>query len=155
MKDLAKKYAPIAAAALGLLAIILFFAADAIVMEVSVFGETMKEGVNGLEVTFGKDDGKFVFMSFLTLLITIGGIACSVLAYLGKGDKFDIIAAACFALAMIFFFCTKAFYVSVYDVPSEVAEYLKLAAGSVLAAIFTLLSAVCAIAPRAMDKFLK
>lgn len=159
MKDMVKKYAPIAAPVIAALGLILFLAMNAITVEMSAMGMTISDSAKGWDVMTGGENGKFAFMVFVTVLLAVGGIVCSVLSYLGKGEIFALIATACYALAAIFFFCTVGFYCSANDVSKsdieKVGGSIKLAAGAVLAAILMILAAACAIAPKAMDKFLK
>ncbi len=141
--DKIKKWLPLGAAVAGVLALILFLACNAIVVE-TPFGD---EGANGIEAM---KDGEFVFMILLTILLVVAAVVCSVLAFLQPENKlFAIIAAACFALAAIFFFSTKGFFLTANDWNKidAVKDAYKLGFGSVIGAILSVVGAGAVITP--------
>ncbi len=134
--DKIKKWLPLGAAVAGVLAVILFIACPALVIDAG-YG---KADANGIEVM---KDGEFVFMILLTLLVAAAAIACSVLSYLTGNKLFALIAAACFAVAAIFFFSTEGFFLTANDWNKIDAakEAYKLGFGSVIAAILSIVGA--------------
>ena len=154
-----KKFAPVIAAALGVIAIIMIF------LPAIVAG---KNDYSGLKIVFGYKETvksltgeskvellKFSFMNLLPYLLVLAGAALCVLSFLGKGNKyFAYVAIACFALAAIFFFCVIPFTL-LADYLQDAADKLgvnakeewKLGAGSVIAAICSILAAACTAAP--------
>ena len=152
-----KKFAPVIAAALGVIAVIMIF------LPAIVAG---KNNYSGLKIVFGYmettlsgklevDLFKFSFMNLLPYLLVLAGAALCVLSFLGKGNKYFVYAAiACFALAAIFFFCAIPFTL-LADYLQDAADKLgvnakegwKLGAGSVIAAICSIFSAACTAAP--------
>ncbi|MBQ8405447.1 MAG: hypothetical protein IJX09_02240 [Clostridia bacterium] len=113
-----ERFIPVIAAALGVIAIIMFFL-PAITIKVgdevvnyngwqAIFGLTEKKDVLGSEVTL--EYLTFSFMNLLTLILVAAGIVLCVLSFLGKGNKFfAFIAIACFIVAGVFFFLTVQF----------------------------------------------
>lgn len=158
-----KKFAPLAAAVAAVIALIMIFL-PAIVVE--------EETYSGLKVIFGYSEKApgmggitleievfaFSFMNLLTYLLVIAGGVCGVLAFM-KSDKpiFTWIAAACLALAGIFFFCSVGFTVLSKDLVDLGAtkENFKLGAGAVIGGIVSILGALCAIAPTALKALKK
>ncbi len=144
--DKVKKYLPLSAAIAGALALLLFVVCDAVVADLGWLGEM---GVSGMDAM---TDGKFVFMMFLTILLVLGAIACSILAFLKpENDLFAYIAAGCFIVAAIFCFSTKGFYLTANDM-KEVADGFKLGFGPVIAGIFSILSAGAVATPVVLKK---
>lgn len=133
-----------------------------------VSGENVLAQYKGTQVAFGYSKTypvfgevkflNFSFMNLLPYLLALGGGVVAVLAALGKKSfLLNVIAAACFVLAAIFFF-TAASYVSVAGsegssswsaaVKSIVdalkdGENLKIAIGSILGGVFSIIAAAC------------
>lgn len=157
-----KKFAPLAAAVAAVIALIMIFLPAIAVEEETysglkvIFGYTEKE--SGMGITLKVEVFAFSFMNLLTYLLVIAGGVCGVLAFM-KSDKpiFTWIAAACLALAGIFFFCSVGFTVLSKDLVDLGAtkENFKLGAGAVIGGIVSILGALCAIAPTALKALKK
>lgn len=157
-----KKFAPLAAAVAAVIALIMIFLPAIVVEEETysglkvIFGYTEKE--SGMGITLKVEVFAFSFMNLLTYLLVIAGGVCGVLAFM-KSDKpiFTWIAAACLALAGIFFFCSVGFTVLSKDLVDLGAtkENFKLGAGAVIGGIVSILGALCAIAPTALKALKK
>lgn len=151
--DKVKKYLPWAAVVLAALAVVFFFACD--VMKVDFMG--VSEGVgNGFETTFGKKEAgetvfKFNFMGLVTVLLAVAALVLSVLYALKGNDLMGLVAAACFVVAAIFFFSTKGFVLTAND-GKEYADMYKLAIGSILAGILSIVGAVAVAVPVVLKK---
>ena len=142
--DKVKKYLPIAAMVSAILAVILFLVCDVLVPV-----EAGEAAGKGFETTFGKKEEfmgfemtvyKFNFMGLLTILIAIAGMVALAVSVKKANKIAAIVSIACFALAAIFFFCTKSFILSANDAKNY-ADYYKNGVGAILAAIFSLVSA--------------
>lgn len=157
-----KKYLPLIAAALGLIAVIMIFCP-------AIAGKETDSSYNGLKAVFGHSEkvlGKkvgvldFSFMNLLTYVLAIAGIVCSVLAYRNPKNKLmSLIATVCFAVAAIFFFCTIAFTAISDDMlmgglvkASDVKDGLELGIGAILGGVASILAAVASIAPVVLKK---
>ena len=143
--DKIKKFAPLGAAVLAIIALIMIFLPS---VEVSFMG--MTEDWNGLETAFGKDEDGFEFsiMNCLSWVLLIGGIACAVLSYMNSGNKlFGYIAIAALVVAAIFFFCT----VNFCNIEEEAKELLDLGTGAIIAGVCSILAAICAALPVVLD----
>ncbi|MBQ8429314.1 MAG: hypothetical protein IJX30_04395 [Clostridia bacterium] len=146
--DKIKKYLPLGAAAFGVIALIMVFLPS---VKLEFWG--VEETWNGFQTAFGhKEDGqtvfKFSFMNCVTWALLIGGIACAVLSYMNANNKlFGYIAIVALFVAGIFFFCTVGFL----NVEQEAKDMLDLGAGAIIAGICSILAAICAAAPTAMD----
>ncbi len=141
--DKIKKWLPLGAAVAGALALILFLACPAIVMETGI-GKAEANGIEAMK------DGEFVFMILLTILLVVAAIACSVLSFLKPENKlFAYVAAACFAVAAVFFFSTKGFFLTANDWNKidALKEAYKLGFGSIIGAILSIVGAGAAICP--------
>lgn len=157
-----KKFAPLAAAVAAVIALIMIFLPAIVVEEETysglkvIFGYTEKQ--SGMGLTLEVELFAFSFMNLLTYLLVIAGGVCGVLAFM-KSDKpiFAWIAAACLALAGIFFFCSVGFTVLSKDLVDLGAtkENFKLGAGAVIGGIVSILGALCAIAPTALKALKK
>ena len=157
-----KKFAPLAAAVAAVIALIMIFLPAIAVEEETynglkvIFGYT-EEG-SGMGITLKVEVFAFSFMNLLTYLLVIAGGVCGVLAFM-KSDKpiFTWIAAACLALAGIFFFCSVGFTVLSKDLVDLGAtkENFKLGAGAIIGGIVSILGALCAIAPTALKALKK
>lgn len=102
---------------------------------------------------------KFSFMNFLTYLLVIVGIVFAVLTFLGKLGKISpIVAAACFLIAGIFFFCAVPFCVPAVEnanLASKFKETLSLGAGAIVGGIFAIISAIASCATLFVGKLTK
>ena len=150
--DKIKKYAPLAALVLGVIAVIMIFLPSVVV---EVMGES--ESWNGFVTAFGNEDEGFKlgFMNLLNWLILIGGVVCAFLSWKKPEKKlFAYIAIAALLVAGIFFFCTVAFTnldgVS-KEVAKEVKKFMDLGAGAIIAGICSILSALCVATPVVLD----
>lgn len=156
------KIITLAAAALGLIAFIMFFL-PAIAIKDSestysgfqvIFGckETMSSVLGSATVVYFQ----FSFMNLLTLVFLLAGIACMVLSIMGKEFKnLSLFAMIAFALAGLFFFLTVVFCVPGEEIESlvnglgsllgqkaSVKDGLVLAAGSIIGGIVSILAAI-------------
>ena len=111
-----------------------------------------------LETTLKLQLFEFSFMNLLPYLLALAGGVVAVLAALGKKSfLLNVISAACFVAAAIFFF-TAASYVSVAGSEGSGAlnafvknivdalkdgDNLKIAIGSILGGVFSAIAAVC------------
>ncbi len=160
-----KKFAPVIAAVLGVVAIVMLFL-PAVTFKAAIGDETIS--YKGWETIFGLSETnktivgtttteylKFSFMNLLPLILTAAGIVLCLLSFFGKGNKFfAFIATVCFIVAAGFFFLALTFTVagSAYTLndtfaQEKVKEGWKLGVGPILAAILSILAAVCAIVP--------
>ena len=159
-----EKFIPLIAAALGVIAIIMFFL-PAITIKV---GDEVVN-YNGWQAIFGFTETKdipvvgekkfeylaFSFMNLLTLILLAAGIVLCVLSFLGKGNKFfAFIAIACFIVAAVFFFLTVAFTTAgaVYTLDGNLAqekvkEAWKLGAGPIIGGILSILAGLVVSVP--------
>lgn len=143
--DKIKKFAPIGAALLGIIALFMVFLPS---VKVSFMG--FEADWNGFETAFGKEEDSFKFsiMNCLGWAILVAGIACAVLSYMQPENKlFGYVAIAALAVAGIFFFCTVGFC----NIEEEAKDMLDLGAGAIIAGICSILAAICAAAPVAME----
>ena len=149
-------------ALLALAAIFMLFA-PAATME-GLLGKT--ESLSGTDVTFGYEQSGVkilgVSANIVTYILLVAGIACAVLALLGKGGKIvSIVSAACFVVAGVFFFCSIAFASFYPEMDGGAAkdklvealkEKLSLGVGSIIGGILSILAAVAAAAPLFLKK---
>ena len=145
--DKVKKYLPWAAVVLAALAVVLFLFCDAVKAEFM----GMSDADNGLNITFGRNGNDFNIMSLITVLLAVAALVLSALYALKGNELMGIIAAACFVVAAIFFFCTKNFFLSANDA-KEAADMFKLAIGSILAGILSIVGAVAVAVPVVLKK---
>lgn len=160
-----KKFAPVIAAALGVIAIIMLFVPAVVVGEdtsyngwQAMFGYTKTTEALGKEIK--TEILAFSFMNLLSLILVAAGIVLCVLSFLGKGNKFfAFIAAACFIVAAVFFFLTLAFTMAGSSITldgnlaqEKVKEGWKLGAGPIIAAILSILAAGSSVAPALLKK---
>lgn len=143
-----KKWLPIVAAALAVLSIVFYLFLDAVKIEAMGFSD----GAKGWDIMVGKDGMEFVVMMLVAVLCFAAGAVLSVLSFLNpKKAIYMYIAAACLLVGMILTCCTVNFFLSANDAPSEMKDYYKLAIGSILAIVCSIIGAIAAILP----KFLK
>lgn len=152
------------AAVLGLVAFFMMFAPAA---KYEVLKQT--ETYSGANLAFGytaKVAGsgtaqvwKFSFMNFLTYVLVIVGIVFAVLSLLGKLGKISaIVAAVCFLVAGIFYFCAIPFSVSAIEnaeLAKKAKEGLSLGAGAIVGGIFAIISALASCATLFVGKLAK
>ena len=150
------------AAVLALVAFFMMFA-PAATME-GLLGKT--ETLSGTDVTFGYESSGVKALGFsaniVTYILLVAGIACAVLAFLGKGGNIvRIVAAACFVVAGVFFFCSIAFASFYPEMDGGAAkdklvealkEKLSLGVGSIVGGILSILSAVAVALPIFLKK---
>ncbi|MBR2903242.1 MAG: hypothetical protein IKC37_01210 [Clostridia bacterium] len=166
-----KKFAPIIASVLGLVAIVMIFCTA------MVNAEDANEVYAGWQVVFGYSLATkvgnsttytpifaFSFMNLVPYILVLGGIALSVLLFLGKGNKILFwVAVALFAVAAVFFFLT---WVGAIREPSMLGDYvvksgeelkqaLTIGFGPIVAGICSILAAAAASAPFFIEKFVE
>ena len=133
-----------------------------------VSGDNVLVQYKGTQVAFGYSETypiigevkflNFSFMNLLPYLLVLGGGVVAILAALGKKSfLLNVIATACFVAAAIFFF-TAASYVSVAGSEGSSSwsaairsivdalkdgENLKIAIGSILGGVFSIIAAAC------------
>ena len=157
-----KKWAPVAAAVLGLVAVFMIFVASIVIRTAPDHYYT------GLQVVFGYKENSFTeftfsFFNLLPYLLTLGGIVLVVLNFLGKGKDFFVwIAVALFVVAAILFFMTIACcWMTMFDgaTAAEIDEFknetMLLGAGPIISGICTILAAIATATPFALDKLVK
>ena len=152
MKLTKQKIVMIAAAALGVLAILLLLAPG---VSVKTIGGTLLkpeekwEGVSGFKVAFGSGDGaKFSFVLFLPFLLAIVGIALTVTSLFVDNTILKVVAAAVFVVAGIFFFMYLTFYPTLVEneTGKKIIEEaiknkgIKLGVGAIMAGILSILA---------------
>ena len=143
---------PVIAAVLGVIALITMF------MPAIAMKEGSADPINGLKAAFGYSEKfgnasvkvlNFSFMNTLAYLLVLVGAGLSALTYFkGENKLFTLIAAGCFVVATILFFCfvpfagwleeTKDLWQAMKKAP---ADFYKLAIGPILGAICSLLAA--------------
>ncbi len=159
MKLNLSKILAVAAAVLGLIAILMMFAPMAV--SESVVGKTEYTGLNTIfgakyksEVlgqTIETEVFKFSFVNFLPLILALVGLVCSVMAILGKGGKVvSVVGAVAYLAAGIIFFCAVQGVVFAGEPSKEMVKELKkaldLGAGAIVAGIFSVISAIASAA---------
>ena len=161
-----KKVCSLASIVLGVVAIVMLFLPAIVVgdTEITYSGFSAIFGYTATEETFLGDVStkvlNFSFMNFVTFLLVVAAVVCSVLAFV-KGNKVMSFAAiACFVVAAVLFFFMPAF-ASVYsaldgalaDAAIEaVKETYQLGAGAIIAAVCSLLAAGVAVASLFLKK---
>ena len=135
-KTSAAKPAPMLAALLGIISIIMIFLPAIAIKDADTT-------YSGLQVAFGYTEDtvfadivhlEFSFMNLLTYILAIVGTVFTILGILGKGGKFALfIAAAALIVSGIFFFLSVAFCV-----PNETASGITGALGGDFKEIYSL-----------------
>lgn len=123
------------------------------------------DGIALSKVVFGSDkDGLKLSIGLLVaFILVIAGIACSVVALLGKGGKIvPIVGAVLLVVGGVLFFCTMKLYaLDIPDgTPDEYVDFAKkafesvakLGAGAIMAGIFSILSGVACAATIFVNK---
>ena len=142
---------------LTLIAIIVGLCAPAISYTVEALGKTTTTTYSGAQIAFGYtakaetsfgtlsgEVWKFSFMNLLTYIFALIGIVFAVLAFFGILNKISsFIAAACFLVAGVFFFCSVPFTIPAAE--KATMEGWKLGAGAIVGGIFAILSAACCV----------
>ncbi len=149
------------AAVLGLVSVLLMFA-PSITSTVEILSVKSTSSFSGARVTFGYTETpentklsiqifKFSFGNFLPYLLALVGIVFAVLAIFGKLGKISgFVAAGCFLIAGILFFCALAF-----TVPAAKDADMKgytLGAGAIVSGILSLISAALCVVPVFLKK---
>ena len=158
-----KKFAPLAAAVLGFVAVVMIFFASIVLVQNNGF-------YTGLQVVFGLVREStlgtkiviigFNFFNLLPYLFAIAGIVVCLLNFLGKGKPvFVWIAVGCFALAALFFFLTiPLFWAPTFEggTAAEIdelkAKFLALGVGPIVSGICSILAALATATPFVLDK---
>ena len=148
----------------AVLALAAFFMMFAPAASRELLGKT--NSLSGVDVAFGYEESGVKLLgasaNIVTYILLVVGIACAVLALLGKGGKIvSIVAAACFAVAGVFFFLAVQF-ASFYPemdggaIKDKLVEALKeqldLGIGSIIGGILSLLGAVAVAVPVFLKK---
>lgn len=143
------------AALLGIVAVIML-AAPGISYTLEVLGQKNTTSYSLANLTFGYEKGGFAFsfMNFVPFLLVVAGIVLCALTALKGGKITAFVAAGCFLVAGILFFCCKQLIVfntgdltgEAKDAAVELAKAaikeFKLGAGAIMAGILSILSAV-------------
>ena len=145
------------AALLSLIALIVGLCVPAISYTVEAFGKTTTSTYTGAQVTFGYtakaeaglgtaslEVWKFSFLNLLTYILLLAGMVFALLALFGKLGKISaFVAAACFLVAGVFFFCSVPFTVPASE--KATMEGWKLGAGAIVGGVLAILSAACCV----------
>ncbi len=154
MKTIKKylKYSDLAVAALALISVIMLF-----VPAIS-YGDT---SINGFQAIFGYSENiasslklhlfDFSFMNFVTFLLTLAVIGCSVFAYVKKCELCSLISAALSLLGAVFFLLMNVFAARSEGIISKNME-TSLSAGPIIAAILLFLAVGVFVAKKLLDK---
>ena len=148
----------------ALLALVAFFMMFAPAATRELLGKSYT--LSGTDVAFGYEDSGVKLLgasaNIATYILLLAGIACAVLALLGKGGKIvRIVSAACFVVAGVFFFCSIAFASFYPNLDSgkikdglveELKKQLSLGAGSIVGGILSILAAVTVAVPLFIGK---
>lgn len=140
-----KKMWPLIAAGCAGLAVILALALPALKFD--------GEKASGWETVFpAKIMAMVATMPFLTVLLAVAGCALSVVAYLKPEKKvLSIAGAGCLAVAALFFFCWKPFYLNMLVEGDKqeynwMKDYVDLGIGAILGGVLSLFGAGAAAA---------
>ncbi len=145
------------AALLGLISIFLMFApAISYTLDVGIAKGT--QTYTGAQIAFGYTEKsevlgqtieaqifKFSFMNFLPYVLALAGVVLAVLSVFFKCKYIAPVAAGCFLVAGVFFFCAVPFTVPAGE--NATMEGFTLAAGAIVSGIFSILSAALSAAP--------
>lgn len=147
-----KKFAPIIAIVLGVLAIIMIF-----LPALKLTAGSESETYSGLKATFGYKESyggisvtifKFSFGNLLTYILVIVGIVFAVLAMLGKLGKIAaIVAAVAFLVAGILFFLATKMISGAEGVSETIDAYGSLGIGAILGGIICIIAAIISVVP--------
>lgn len=151
------------AALLGIVAVVMLFVEAVRVPDVETALGTIESdyGYSGMEVAFGvsEEDIKilsFSFMALLPVILAIAGVVLSAIQALSKkGSKLlDYVAVICFVVAGVLYFIMPSFMVFADTVLGAVAAEFefKLAAGSIVAAIASILAGATVLVKSLMKK---
>ena len=163
----ALKYFPLVTAVLALAALIVGLAAPAVIVseEIAYSGWKSVFGFKEVkDVIIGEQSIeylKFSFWNLLLYILLIVGIAACVVSFVKPELSWlGYVAAGCFTVAAVFFFCsvglTQAGKVytlegssieALVKTQSEAKEAWKLGAGAIVGAILSILAVLCAAAP--------
>ncbi len=148
----------------ALVAIFMMFAPAA------VSNTGVDKSFTGTDLAFGYTEesllGEVKFLgasaNILTYILLVVGVACAVVALLGKGGKIvPIVAAAAFVAAGVLFFCTVQLCMPYPEMESgeakdkaveKVKESLDLGAGAIVAGVFSFVAAAAAVVPVFISK---
>lgn len=116
------------------------------------------KGYTGAEIAFGKKESglAFSFLYFLPYLLVIVGLVFTALAAFGKlGKAAPVVAVVCYIVAAVLFFLpVQALTLNVpAGTPKEfvdeakkaITEYMQIGIGAILAAIMSIVAAVCTV----------
>ena len=142
-----KKYLPLVAVILAVVAVAMMF--------LPAFEGEVNNDIKGFNTIFGYKQSfmgyemellKFSFMNLVPYVLLIVGIACAGMVS-KKEDGFivAIVAAACMLVAGIFFFMVPNFC-------NPAVEGVKIGAGPTIAAICSIIAAVCVVVPAILKK---
>ncbi len=145
------------AVVLGLVALAMIFV-DAV--ELSMKGISQTEGLTGLEVAFGRSENdvkilEFSIMALLPVILAVAGVVLSALqAVAKKGSKLlDFVIVACFVVAGVLYFVMPSFVVYSDAMALFKDAYVKkLAIGSIVSAVCSILAGVVVLAKSLLKK---
>lgn len=143
-----------AAALLGIVSVFLMFA-PGLTYSVDTGLGKMVSTFSGVQITFGykevidvpyvgtveSEAFKFSFMNLLPYLLVIVGLVLAVLSIFFKCKYIAPVAAVCFLLAGVFFFCAVPF--TVLGEEGVTKDAFALGAGTIVSGIFAIISAIC------------
>lgn len=143
---------PLAAVVFAVVAVFMMFA-PAATLTVEGFGNSTTTSWTGAQLTFGYTSEvgstitiktevfKFSFMNLLPYILVAAGAVLSLLAMFGKkaAKLFGIVAAACYLVGGVFFFCVIPFALPVAE--NMLKDY-SLGAGAIVAGIFSIIPAL-------------
>ncbi len=150
------KYADLAMAGLALISLIMIFIPAVSYKDTSYSGWNLIFGHS--ETTSGILSAtinyfSFSFLNLLTVILTLGVIACSVISYIKKNELFYLIATACALVAAIFFLLMKVFAIPAESVLMEAyIDNASLSAGPIIAAVCLFLATACGVVKKIFSK---
>ena len=147
-----------------LLALVAFFMMFAPAVTRKILSKTVN--ISGTDLAFGYSENGVKLLgasaNIVTYILLLAGIACAVLAVLGKGGNIArIVSVACFVVAGIFFFCSIAFASFYPEMESgkikdglveELKKALSLGAGSIVGGILSILAGAVVAVPVFLKK---
>ena len=141
---------------LGIVAVAMLFVTAVKTPDTTVLGATVKGNtVSGFQLAFGYAEDEvarlgFSFMGLLPWLLTLAGTVVTLLNTLSKKGSalFDFVAVGTFIAAGVLFFLTPNFMIFADTIPGGILKAMdwKLAVGSIVAAITSLLAGVVVLA---------
>lgn len=150
------------AVVLGVVAVAMIFVASVKTPDVEVLNKVVEgESVTGLQVAFGYSENdvanlSFSFMALLPFVLALAGTVLTALNAFGKkGSKiFDFVSIGAFVVAGVLFFLMPSFMVFAETLAGAVLEAFewKLAIGSIIAAVCSILAGAAVLVKGLMKK---